>query len=200
MYFIRLTVVTILIFPTFAHCLNLNSLELCIDKHFVKKISIVNGVKKIDELKCDITIQENEQININDFDVLYAIASVSNLEKKAHERLEIHWVFLQDEKIREANTFKLSNTYYSKNFGLLTDNSNSKYVQLEEEYKDTYLGWIVSIVRMYIQRSQNFRTHSEKTFDKKLHIGKWKLTVIEKKVVGGEDSQLYQKEFIVYKK
>ena len=61
--------------------------------------------------------QNHQGEYINDFDQLYAIASVSNLENKAHERLEIHWVFDQDKKIREGNTFKLSNTYYSKNFG-----------------------------------------------------------------------------------
>ena len=53
---------------------------------------------------------------------------------------------------------------------------------------------------MIVQPSQNFRTYSSKKFDKKLHIGKWKLTVVEKKVVGEEDNELYQKEFIVFKK
>ena len=126
-----LTFLLIALLPGFAYTLELNSLELCMDKDFIHKIS-GDEVKKIDELKCQITIQEGQIININDFNSLYAVASVSNLEEKAHERLEIHWVFLQDERVREANTFKLTNTYYSKDFGLLQDDSNPKYVQLEK--------------------------------------------------------------------
>ena len=185
----------LLLLPFKSFSLELNSLELCLDKHFVYEVS-TDG--KIDELKCKITIQEKQLINTEDFNSLYAVASVSNLEEKAHERLEIHWVFLQDQTIREANTVKLQNTYYSKDFGLLTDYSDPKYKQLEQQYKDTYLGWIVAVVRMFIQPSQNFRTFSSKSFDKKLHIGDWKLTVIDKKTQDGVDRKLYEKKFTVY--
>ena len=198
MMFLRLGLFTILFLPSIVNSLELNSLELCMDKHFIHTVSGAEN-KKIDELKCQITIQENQLININDFESLYAVAHVSNLEEKAHERLEIHWLFLQNKKIREANTFKLTNTYYSKDFGLLTDNSDPKYKQLEQQYKDTYLGWIVSVVRMFIQSHQNFRTFSNKSFDKNLHIGQWKLTVIDKKTKEGKDRKLYEKTFTVYK-
>lgn len=199
MYFKSLIILVFVFCPNISSAFEVNSVELCMDKNFVHKVSIVDGNAKIDELKCKITIQKNQLININDFDQLYAIVSVSNLEKKAHERLEIHWVFLQDEKIREANTFKLSNTYYSKDFGLLTDNSEKQYIQLEKEYKDTYLGWIVSVVRLLVQPNQNFRTYSSKKFDKKLHIGKWKLTVIDKNIVNDQDKENLSREFMVYK-
>ncbi len=177
------------------HALELNRLELCMDKNFIHQVSTKDN--KIDELKCLITIQENQIININDFNSLYAVASVSNLEEKAHERLEIHWVFLQDERVREANTFKLTNTYYSEDFGLLKDDSDPKYLQLEQQYKDAYLGWIVSVVRMFIQPHQNFRTYSSKNFDKQLHVGSWRLTVIDKKTKDGKDRKLYEKNFTV---
>ena len=81
----------------------------------------------------------------------------------------------------------------------MTDNSDPKYKQLEQQYKDTYLGWIVSVVRMFIQSHQNFRTFSNKSFDKNLHIGQWKLTVIDKKTKEGKDRKLYEKTFTVYK-
>ena len=191
-----LTFLLIALLPGFAYTLELNSLELCMDKDFIQKIS-GDEEKKIDELKCQITIQEDQIININDFNSLYAVASVSNLEEKAHERLEIHWVFLQDERVREANTFKLTNTYYSKDFGLLQDDSNPKYVQLEKQYEDAYLGWIVSVVRMFTQPHQNFRTYSSKNFDKQLHVGSWRLTVIDKKTKDGKDRTLYEKQFTV---
>ncbi len=76
-----------ILLPSFAYTLELNSLELCMDKDFIQKIS-GDKEKKIDELKCQITIQEDQIININDFNSLYAVASVSNLEEKAHERVE----------------------------------------------------------------------------------------------------------------
>ena len=166
-----LSFLLIILLPGFAYTLELNSLELCMDKDFIHKIS-GDEVKKIDELKCQITIQEDQIININDFNSLYAVASVSNLEEKAHERLEIHWVFLQDD-------------------------SNPKYVQLEKQYEDAYLGWIVSVVRMFTQPHQNFRTYSSKNFDKQLHVGSWRLTVIDKKTKDGKDRTLYEKQFTV---
>ena len=74
-----LSFLLITLLPGLAYTLELNSLELCMDEDFIQKIS-GDEDKKIDELKCKITIQDDQIININDFNSLYAVASVSNLE------------------------------------------------------------------------------------------------------------------------
>ena len=201
MNLIRLTVFFVLCLPSVASSFQVYKVELCMDKHFVHKVSGIEN-KKIDELKCEITIQKDEPININDFKKLYTVVSVSNIEPDAHRELEIHWVFQQDIKVREANTFPLSNTYYSEDFGLLTQGSGSKtkYMLLEEKYKDTGLGTFISVVFAMIKPAKHFRTYSSKAFDKNLHIGQWKLIVVGKENIDGKNIEYYSKDFMVFKK
>ena len=179
----------------------LNKVMICTDKNFIfEKDPETNKIK---ELTCGKEILENDKIRIDSFNHLYAVIHVENLKKIwdkseniEHKKIQIHWVFKEDQLNSESTTISYENTFYESEYGRFLDDDSDKFKTAEKMYEGSNLVTYFAIVEVLISWSNNYRTKSTKEFKKNKDIGEWELLVYEKgRVKNGEAKPLITKKF-----
>ena len=115
-------------------------------------------------LKCNNTINANAKININEINKIYVVANIKN-ESLKDQVITIRYIFHPSRE----NSFALKDTLYE----------NKSLKPLPKSNRSKIKKGSVFDIKLLVKNSPTYRTFAYKTLDRKMHIGKWQIQLID---------------------